>query len=70
MARALDKRADLRTARLLEQQGDAGIALASAQARPDVTLSARYSHSNSNLDGQYGFTSAGALTPLRDRNNT
>jgi cobalt-zinc-cadmium efflux system outer membrane protein len=70
MTRALDKRADLRTARLLEQQGDAEIALASAQARPDVTLSARYSHNNSSLDGQYGFTSAGALTPLRDRYNT
>jgi len=69
IARALEKRADLRTARLLEQQGNAEIALASAQARPDVILSARYSHSNSSLDGQYGFTSAGTLTPLRDRFN-
>jgi cobalt-zinc-cadmium efflux system outer membrane protein len=69
IARALEKRADVRTARLLEQQGGAETALANAQARPDVTLSARYSHSNSSLDGQYGFTSAGALTPLRDRFN-
>jgi cobalt-zinc-cadmium efflux system outer membrane protein len=69
VARALEKRADLRTARLLEQQGDAAIALANAQARPDVTLSARYSRSNSGLDGRYGFTSGGALTPLRDRFN-
>jgi cobalt-zinc-cadmium efflux system outer membrane protein len=69
IARALDKRADLRIARFLEQQGDAEIELANAQARPDVTLSARYSHNSSSLDGQYGFTSAEALTPLRDRNN-
>jgi cobalt-zinc-cadmium efflux system outer membrane protein len=66
---AVDRRADLRIARLLEQQGDAEIALADAQARPDVTLSARFSHNSSSLDGQYGFTSAGALTPLRDRYN-
>ncbi len=69
ITRALDKRADLRAARLLEQQGDAEIALANAQARPDVALSARYTYNNSRLDGQYGFTSAGALTPLRDRYN-
>jgi cobalt-zinc-cadmium efflux system outer membrane protein len=70
IARALDKRADLRTAHLLELQGDAEIALANAQARPDVTLSARYSYNKSSLDGQYEFTSGGTLTPLRDRYNT
>ena len=63
ISRAKEKRADLRTARLLEQQGEAETALAKAEARPDVTFSARYTHNNTRLDNQYGFTSAGALTP-------
>jgi cobalt-zinc-cadmium efflux system outer membrane protein len=67
--RAREKRADLRSARLLEQRGDAETTLAKADARADVTFSARYSHVATRLDGQYGFTSGGALTPLRDRDN-
>jgi cobalt-zinc-cadmium efflux system outer membrane protein len=67
--RAREKRADLRSARLLEQRGDAETTLAKAYARADVTFSARYSHVATRLDGQYGFTSGGALTPLRDRDN-
>jgi len=70
IARALEKRPDLRAARLLEQQAESEVALANAQARPDVTVSARYTYSNSTLDGQYGFTSTGATTALRDRYNT
>ena len=70
ISRAKEKRSDLRIARLLEQQGDAGAALAQAEARPDVTLSARYAHNNTRLDNQYGFTAAGALTPLREQYNT
>ncbi|HMF77504.1 MAG TPA: TolC family protein [Bryobacteraceae bacterium] len=70
IARAKEKRADLRSARLLEQQGGAEIALTKAQARPDVTFSARYGHSNSRLGNQYGFTAAGVLTPLKDQFNT
>ena len=66
ISRAKEKRADLRSARLLEQQGDAETTLAKAEARPDVTLSARYAHNSTRLDNQYGFTSAGVLTPLRD----
>jgi cobalt-zinc-cadmium efflux system outer membrane protein len=70
ISRAREKRADLRSARLLEQQGDAGTTLAKAEARPDVTLSARYAHNNTRLDNQYGFTSDGVRTPLRDQYNT
>lgn len=70
ISRAKEKRADLRSARLLEQQGGADIALAKAEARPDVTFSARYAHDNTRLDNQYGFTAGGALTPLREQYNT
>jgi len=70
ISRAKEKRADLRTARLLEQQGGADTALAKAEARPDVTFSARYAHNNTRLDNQYGFTAGGALTPLREQYNT
>jgi len=70
IARALERRPDLRAARLLEQQAESEVALANAQARPDVTVSARYAYNNSTLDGQYGFTSTGATTALRDRYNT
>ena len=70
LARALEKRADLRAARLLEEQGNAEITLAKAQARPDVTLLARYAHRNTRFQGQYGLTSAGAVTPLREQYNT
>lgn len=70
IARALEKRPDLRAARLIEQQDESEVILANAQARPDVTLSARYTYSNSTLDGQYGLTSTGATTALRDRYNT
>jgi outer membrane protein, heavy metal efflux system len=33
-------------------------------------LSARYIHNSTRLENQFGFTSAGALTPLRDQYNT
>lgn len=69
-ARAQEKRADLRIARLLEQQGDAETALTKSQGRPDVTLSARFAYNNMRLEGQYGFTSAGALTPLKEQYNS
>jgi len=70
ISRAKEKRADLRSARLLEQQGGAEATLAKADARPDVTFSARYAHNNTRLDNQYGFTAGGALTPLREQYNT
>lgn len=70
ISRAKEKRADLRSARLAEQQGEAEIILAKAEARPDLTFSARYAHNSTRLDNQYGFTSAGALTPLGEQYNT
>ena len=70
IARALDKRPDLRTARLLEQQSEAETTLAKAEARPDVTLSARYAHEDTGFEHVYGFTSAGVLTPIQEQYNT
>ena len=63
---ALEKRADLKTARLEEQQEAARIDLAKAEAKPDVTLSAGYTKQNSQFDGLFGFNSTGALSPIRD----
>lgn len=64
---ALHNRADLKTARLEEEQESAGIALAKAETKPDVTLSAGYSHQNSQFDGLFGFNSSGTLSPIRDQ---
>ena len=64
---ALENRADLKTARLEEEQESAGIALAKAEAKPDVTLSAGYSRQNSQFDGLFGFNSSGGLSPIRDQ---
>ena len=70
VARALEKRADLRAARVLEQQGEAQSALAKSEAHPDVTVSARYTHLRESFENKYGLTSSGALTPIRDQFNT
>ena len=70
IARALEKRADLRVARVLEQRGEAEAALAKSDAHPDVTVSARYTHLQESFENKYGLTSAGALTPIRDQFNT
>lgn len=64
---ALENRADLKTARLEEEQESAGIALAKAEAKPDVTLSAGYSRQNSQFDGLFGFNSSGTLSPIQTR---
>ncbi len=66
--RALKERADVRVARLLEQQGSSAVVLVEAQGSPDITLSARYTHRTSQFD-QFGLTAQGALSPLRDRDN-
>jgi cobalt-zinc-cadmium efflux system outer membrane protein len=64
---ALEKRPDLMSARFQEEQESAGIALAKAEAKPDVTLSAGYSRQNSQFDGLFGFNSSGTLSPIRDQ---
>jgi outer membrane protein, heavy metal efflux system len=63
---ALENRADLKTARLEEEQEAAGIELAKAEAKPDVTLSAGYTKQNSQFDGLFGINGNGALSPIRD----
>ncbi|MBV9396964.1 MAG: TolC family protein [Bryobacterales bacterium] len=70
ISRALEKRADLRAVRLLEQQGEAETALAKSEAHPDVTLSGRYTYLRENFENKFGLTSSGALTPIRDQFNT
>jgi cobalt-zinc-cadmium efflux system outer membrane protein len=64
---ALENRSDLKSARLEEDQQNAGIALARAEALPDVTLSAGYSRQNSQFDGLFALNGAEALSPIRDR---
>ena len=66
---ALANRADLKTARLEEEQEAAGIDLANAEAKPDVTLSAGYARQDNQFDGLFGFNSSGVLSPLRDRDD-
>jgi len=64
---ALENRADLKSARLEEEQRNAGVALARAEAMPDVTVSAGYSRQHSQFDGLFAFNSAGTLSPIQDR---
>jgi cobalt-zinc-cadmium efflux system outer membrane protein len=66
---ALANRADLKTAHLEEEQDAAGIDLAKAEAKPDVTLSAGYARQDNQFDGLFGFNNSGVLSPLRDRDN-
>jgi cobalt-zinc-cadmium efflux system outer membrane protein len=67
--KALESRADLKTARLEEEQQAANVELAKADAKPDVTLTAGYTRQNSQFDGLFGFTSNGGLSPIRDQVN-
>jgi cobalt-zinc-cadmium efflux system outer membrane protein len=64
---ALTNRADLKTARLEEDHQNAGVALARAEAMPDVTISAGYNRQNSRFDGLFAYNSAGTLSPIQDR---
>ena len=68
-ARAVQSRADLRAAFLRADQERAGIALAKANALPDVSLSAGYSRQYSQFDGLFGQTSTGALAPISEQVN-
>lgn len=66
---ALENRADLKTVRLEEEQEAAGVELAKAEAKPDVTLSAGYARQDNQFDGLFGFNNSGVLSPLRDRDD-
>ncbi|MFP5205728.1 MAG: TolC family protein [Acidobacteriota bacterium] len=67
--KALQNRADLKSARIQEEQQAAGVALAKAEAKPDVTLSAGYARQYSQFDGLFGLTSNGTPSPIRNREN-
>jgi len=68
-AEALEWRADLRSARLQEEQNQAAVQLARANGKPDIDLSAGYTRQYSQFDGLFGQTPTGALAPLRDRDD-
>ena len=65
--KALESRADLRSARLQEAQSQAGIELARANGKPDVDISVGYIRQYSQFDGLFGTTPTGSIAPLRDR---
>ena len=65
--KALENRADLKSARIEQEQQTASVTLAKADAKPDVTLSAGYARQDSQFDGLLGFTSNGTPSPIRDR---
>lgn len=62
-------RPELLAARADEERAAAELALARAEGTPDLTASAKYTHRNSQFDDVYGFSGAGALSPLRDQDN-
>ena len=66
--RALMSRPDLRGAQLLEQQAGAELALQTAQGRPDITASARYTQRNSFFE-QSVLSAGGTATQVHDRDN-
>jgi cobalt-zinc-cadmium efflux system outer membrane protein len=66
---ALDRRPDLKLARLIEELGDAELRLVEAEGRPNVSVTARYFKRNSQFDDQYGVNAQGARVLLRDRDD-
>jgi cobalt-zinc-cadmium efflux system outer membrane protein len=67
--RALAGRADLKAVEVAARQAGAEAELALANARPDLTLSARYSRRDSKFDQLGISSSSGELVPLRDQDN-
>jgi cobalt-zinc-cadmium efflux system outer membrane protein len=66
---AMVKRPELLYARIAERQAEAAADLAEAEGKPDVTLSATYSHETGTFDEQFGVSSSGAPVQLRDVDN-
>lgn len=66
---ANEQRPDLAMARLVERFGEAEMRLVNAEGQPDVTLTARYFKRYGQFDDQYGTTSAGTRTLLRDQDD-
>ena len=67
--RAIARRPDLLAARNLEQQSEAALALAEAESKPDVTISAGYTRQYGRFDDQLGISPAGGTAPLRDQDD-
>ena len=67
--KAVESRGDLRSARLQEQQDQAGVQLAKANGKPDVGVSVGYIRQYSQFDDLFGQTPTGSLAPLRDRDD-
>lgn len=63
----LRQRADINRARLEEQQQAAGLALARAAWKPDVTVSAGYSRQSNAFEGLYALNGTGVASPIRDQ---
>lgn len=66
---AFAQRPDLLTARVVERQASAGVDLAEAEGKPDVTVSAGYSHETGRFDDQLGLSPSGVPVQLRDVDN-
>jgi cobalt-zinc-cadmium efflux system outer membrane protein len=66
----LRQRADINRARLEERQQTAGLALARAEWKPDVTVSAAYDRQSTAFEGLYAVNGAGAPSPIRDQVNS
>jgi cobalt-zinc-cadmium efflux system outer membrane protein len=69
ISRAMNQRPDLRLLRLTRQLEEAETALAEAEARPNLSLSAGYTRFSSRFDDQFGLTPSGQVTQLRDRDD-
>ncbi|MCU1323012.1 MAG: outer membrane protein [Acidobacteriaceae bacterium] len=67
--KAVESRADLHSARLQEEQSQAGVQLAKANGKPDLNLSVGYIRQYSQFDDLFGQTPTGAIAPLRDRDD-
>lgn len=65
---ALERRPDLKTARILEEQARAEATLARAEGKPDLTASARYARRYSRFE-QFGLSASGATVPIKDRDD-
>lgn len=64
---ALEQRADLTSARVEEQQQSVNLALARAEWKPGVTVSASYNRQSTAFDGLYAVNALGAPSPIRDQ---
>lgn len=66
---ALERRPDLRAARTLASQSAAEVALADAQGRPDLTVSAQYARRYAQFEDPLRTTASRAPLLLQDRDN-